>query len=118
MYGCSMDQRLMLPPRREAGLVVSIRSALKACSLDRHPAADAGVRPSIGIADNDHRSPQFTRPAIREVHHEFMVAWLMEHGPGVVGDLDEVALPGDLQHGSGRGTRTKDAMVRIRTRND
>jgi hypothetical protein len=90
MYGCSIDQRLMLPRARDTAVVVSTGLSLNACSLDRDPAADTGVRSSIRISHYFDRPVQVGQGGIAEMHLEGMASGAMEDGPDPVLDLKDM----------------------------
>src|SRR5512145_845132 len=92
-YGCSMDQRLMLPPRWAAARVVSVASGLKALSHDREQAR-AGLRAGRRILAHLDGPAQVAAAAGEEVDDVGMAARAMEHRPDGPPDLEDAMARG------------------------
>src|SRR5512144_2616878 len=87
-----MDQRLMLPPRREADSVVSTSLSLNACSLDRQPATHARVWSSVWLAHHLYGAFQIGDLWVAEVHHIGMASGVVEDGPDLLRHLEDMML--------------------------
>src|SRR6266545_3164220 len=92
MYGCSIDQRLMLP--RPARVVVVPGSGLKAVALDGNAAADRDVASRLSRLLDVHDASQAPTAVGLEVHDVGMAAGSVEDRADAARHLEDVVFSG------------------------
>src|SRR6266545_6578662 len=91
MYGCSIDQRLMLPRPRLTSSGTS-RSGCNAVPLDRDAAAHGWLPARLSRLVDIHHASQLAAGDLFEVHDVGMAAWSVEDRPDAPRHLEDVML--------------------------